>query len=226
MSKRGGYNLVKINTAWFKSGFTPWNKGIKTSVSPWNKGLTVSDPRVRKNIDRMVKTVTSPGFKRPLLVVTPESHVRRRAAKLGDKNPAKRLDVRDKIRCSVLRAYAEHPEILSTRRPSGYNQFSTGYTSIERCIADELDRRSIPYEHNIRIGRYFPDFRILGNVIIECDGEYWHKNDNEIRESYLHSEGYFTFHLKGKRILASASECIDMILAVMNDQDNMSRHIA
>ena len=49
-------------------------------------------------------------------------------------------------------------------------------TSIERKVAKELDKRKIKYKQNINIKNianvdfYLPEH----NVIIECDGDYWH----------------------------------------------------
>ena len=215
MGKRGKYNRVRTNPTTFKPGLTPWNKGVKGVCKAWNKGLTKSDPRVRKNVERMVRTVNAPSFIRPPTVVTPESHARRRDAKLGDKNPSKRPEVREKIRQSVLRLYKEHPEMLENRKHCGYNQHSKGYTSIERLIAAALTKRHIAYSHNVHIGRYFVDFVVMDKVIIECDGEYWHRHDNPARERYLHDQGYFTFHLGGKRITQSSDDCVDIVLRVM-----------
>ena len=101
-------------------------------------------------------------------------------------------------------------------------KFSRGpdnYTDIEKLIADELRKRGIFYVHNFQIGRYAVDFLILNNVIIECDGEYWHQNEDEVkaknRERFLHNRGFFTFHLNGRTIHGSPENCVDKVLNVM-----------
>lgn len=183
-------------------------------MKAWNKGLTKeTDERVAKHS----RTLSERGIRPYNSVPTPE---RRKQSSIRMKlnNPVKDQAVREKIRNSLLKTYKEHPEILSMRRPCGINQYSNHFTSIEQKISEELDKRNVQYIHNFRLGRYFVDFLIFENVIIECDGEYWH-NDTEKelrREKFLHSLGYFTFHLSGKRIKNDPAECIDTVLSVMN----------
>ena len=135
----------------------------------------------------------------------------------GDRNPSKRLSVRKKIRETLLKTYKEHPEILENRKPAGINQYSNCFTSIEKVIAKELNLRNIPFVHNWKAGRYFPDFIIFENVIIECDGKHWHKDKlkEQRRDGYLYKLGYFIFHLKGARITKNPKECIDMVEMIM-----------
>ncbi len=74
-------------------------------------------------------------------------------------------------------------------------------TSIEKSVHEELIRRGIfnfVPEFHISNGNgksYFIDFMILPNICIECDGDYWHnvegaKESDQIRDSYLTSQGY------------------------------------
>ncbi len=148
--------------------------------------------------------------------------------KLGDKNPAKRQDVRNKIRESVLKKYEEdltykkrisdslkkyyqeHPESIEKRKPRSINQYSTYFTSIEKLIADELTSRGAIWEHNTKVGRYFPDF-LIDDWIIEVDGINWH-NDEERekkRDTYLEERGYIVSHLKEKDIHKSPNICLN-----------------
>ena len=161
----------------------------------------------------------------------------RRARMLGDKNPAKRPDVKakirrsllrtyeknpaikDRIRLSLLRTYKEKPEILENRKSSGINQHSKTYTSIERRIAEVLLARGLSFLHNFKVGRYYVDFILMDDVVIECDGEYWHeakdKTKEDKRERFLHDKGYYTFHFAGRRILSNPEECVSTLLNVM-----------
>jgi len=64
-------------------------------------------------------------------------------------------------------------------------------TSIEKPIAEFLDSINVKYDFNkivrTKSSFRFPDFKI-GNLIIECDGEYWHKypnyRDHDIKRDY------------------------------------------
>jgi G:T-mismatch repair DNA endonuclease (very short patch repair protein) len=48
-------------------------------------------------------------------------------------------------------------------------------TRIETLVASMLDRMGVEYRQNAQIGRYNVDF-IIGSVIIECLGDFWHCN--------------------------------------------------
>lgn len=216
------YKKHKDNPTSFKKGLSPWNKGTKGVCVAWNRGLSKEND---ERIARYAKTIKDLGI-RPIPSRTAESYRKISLSKQGDKNPAKRPDVREKIRNSILRMYKIHPEVLNNRKPSGINQFSKNYSSIELLIANEFHRRNIHFIHNFRIGRYFADFLIFDRVVVECDGEYWHKDLKKEyeREKYLHSGGFFTFHLLGKRIKKSPNECIDMIEKVWIGLMNESGH--
>jgi len=82
------------------------------------------------------------------------------------------------------------------------------FTGIELIVKNFLEKHSIKYKHNMRVGYYFPDFIILDNVILECDGEYWHSENNKDyseerekkRDKYLEKKGYLVFHLTEENI--------------------------
>lgn len=199
-------------------GNIPWNKGRKTDKPPWNKGLTKETSKaVAKYVENSSKT--RKGKKRPFNFNNLELRKKMSDIKKGDKNPAKRPEVKEKIRSSVLQMYEKHPEILENRKRSGLNQFSGGFTDIERMIAEELRLKNIGFVHNRRVGRYFADFLIFDRVIIECDGEYWHqdKEKESRRNKYLYDRGYFIFHLDEKRIRDDPKECVKSTVCIAQD---------
>ena len=50
-------------------------------------------------------------------------------------------------------------------------------TRIENKIEDYIKSLNIIYKKNYRIGRFLVDFYLMDyNLIIECDGDYWHSN--------------------------------------------------
>jgi len=203
----------------FQKGHKTWNKGMRGTI-PWNKGLTAqTDDRVKKNA--MATSKTLKGVKRGSVFVTPELHEKLSEPKRGDKNPAKRLIVREKIRRTTLKNYKEHPEILENRKRSGRNQYSYYFTDIERKIVDVLNNCGIEYRHNAPIGRYFADFVIFDKVIIECDGSYWHQSEvaDSKKNEFYHDNGYFVFRLGGDRIHESPEECVRLVIDIMNTFD-------
>ncbi len=171
----------------------PWNAGLKGAMVPWNKGLTKDiDDRIKRSgvkgsetrskniINGKIYNNWSAG-----LTKETDNRIRRKSeAMKGDKNPAKRAVVRDKIRRSLLKTYCDHPEIFRDRKISGMNQYSNKYTSIEKKIADLLVLLGIPFLHNAKIGRYVVDFCIAGKIIILCDGDYWHANPKFYNENF------------------------------------------
>lgn len=59
---------------------------------------------------------------------------------------------------------------------------------LETIVGDILDKHSIEYVHNRKLSPldYRPDFFIPGhNIVIECDGLYWH-SDAIIKDKYYH----------------------------------------
>ena len=55
-------------------------------------------------------------------------------------------------------------------------------SSLEVAIRDELDQRGIRYEHQKRVGPFYVDFYLPDqDLIIECDGEYWHSRPDQVK---------------------------------------------
>lgn len=137
-----------------------------------------------------------------------------RSTRMQLNNPCKRPEIKEKIRQSVIELYRRHPEILENRKPSGTNQYSTYFTTVEKPIKEALEELNISYLHNYRIGKHFVDFLILENCVIECDGKYWHRirsdsTQKEItKDAYLCSRGYHVFRFSEDEIFKNALECI------------------
>ena len=199
----------------FKKGNKPWNLGTKGIMKAWNVGLTKeTDERVLKySLSNIGKPGGRKGYK-----CSEELKKKISIANSGERNAAKRPEVRAKISKTLLQTYKDHPEILENRKVSGHNQFSGHYTSIEKVVKQSLDKLNIPFSHNLRLGRYFADFVIFNNVVIECDGEYWHRNSKEkddIKDSYLHNKGFMTFRLPEKRIMEEKIECVKAVIQIV-----------
>ncbi len=151
----------------------------------------------------------------------------------GDSNPAKRADVRKKIsealkgrslteewreklrrahiglrhsdatRAKMSKTRRENPEtVLKGARASRLANPS----SIELAIEDVLKALGISYESQKAIGFYVVDFYLPEhNLVIECDGEYWHNLPENIardkrKDTYLRKRGYNILRLKEHEI--------------------------
>ncbi len=188
-------------------GNKPWNTGLKLTKPPHNK-LPIKIFYCECCGESFTARITST-----------QKYAPKHYAKLmsSNKNPAKKQKTKDKIRNTLLQTYKNKPEILENRKPSGINQFSGSFSSIEKPIADALKSMNIGFYHNLRVGKYFPDFIIFDNIIIECDGEYWHKDSEKDRkrDCYLMEKGYYIFRLAGKRILKNPKLCVETIISIM-----------
>jgi very-short-patch-repair endonuclease/DNA-directed RNA polymerase subunit RPC12/RpoP len=99
----------------------------------------------------------------------------------------------------------------------------TSMTSIEKKIANFLYKLGISYQFNKYIKTKnsfrFPDFTI-GNLIIECDGEYWHRNrkqEDYERQLELEDIGYRVIRFTDKEIINNwefVKQCILLELSL------------
>jgi len=207
-------------------GRSPSNKGVKRNEPAWNKLPT-----------KTVNCECGCGISFEVRMTSKQKYHKGHYLKLisSGGNPCSKQEVKDKISKTLTETYKAHPEILDkisktlietyknkpeileNRKPSGINQYSGEYTSIEKLIADALTLINIDFRHNIKIGRYFPDFVVFENVIIECDGEYWHKDKESDykRDSYLMDKGYYIFRLAGKRIIKDPIKCIISVVETL-----------
>lgn len=205
----------------FRKGTPPWNKGKRGGHS-WNRGLTKeSDIRVRKNAESTKKTINEM-FKCGKIKVWSKGlrkgndlRVLKCSLRMIKNNPVKSMEVRNKISKSILKLYKNKPEILENRKPSGINQFTGVFSSLELKIKNKLNKLGIKFHHNFKIGRYWADFLILNKVVIECDGEYWHPIGNvhdKIKDKYLIKRGYKVIRIRENKI-----QNVDMILKLSHN---------
>jgi very-short-patch-repair endonuclease len=73
-----------------------------------------------------------------------------------------------------------------------------GETSIEKKVRLFLQTLNIPFEQEYKMARYSLDFFIpLLNLVIECDGTYWHRDAKRDRakNQYLKRHGFKVLRL-------------------------------
>ncbi|WP_141500956.1 endonuclease domain-containing protein [Paenibacillus luteus] len=98
-------------------------------------------------------------------------------------------------------------------------------TSIEIKMANELKRRGLNYidqylfKDKFRLDFLLPDH----NVVIECDGDYWHnlphviKRDNS-KNAYLRACGYRVFRFWERDINADIVKCVDEVIRAIEKE--------
>lgn len=128
------------------------------------------------------------------------------------------------------REYFSTPEGKRKRREAGILgtiAASDGRrTSIEVKMAEELGRRGIEYIEQYNLDDIFvPDFFLPEyRIIIECDGDYWHrlpevvKRDNR-KNAYYKSRRYPYFRFWESEINTDVEACVDIVLAEINESE-------
>lgn len=95
-------------------------------------------------------------------------------------------------------------------------------TYIEVLIQNELESRDILFEKHKVVFKYHQcDFFIKPNIVIECDGDYWHnlpeikKRDKE-NNQLMDNKGYVVMRFWEKEIRENVRKCVDMIEIKIN----------
>mgnify|MGYP001600193110 CR=1 FL=1 len=177
----------------YQQGKPTWNKGIKGKESHmygrkhYRKYQT---PETRQKISLSMK-----GIKKS------EKHrINISNSKKGHLNPAKREDVKEKIR-----------KFRMTQKIPYVN------TSIEIKLYNELIGRNIIFhKHKSILGITQPDAFIEPNICIYADGDYWHnrediKQKDERINNKLTEGGYIVLRYWEHEINANIESCIDEI---------------
>ncbi|MFZ2937622.1 MAG: NUMOD3 domain-containing DNA-binding protein [Candidatus Omnitrophota bacterium] len=90
-------------------------------------------------------------------------------------------------------------------------------TDIEKLIENELIKKSIPYLKQAPIkGIALVDFLLPNNIIIQCDGDYWHskktvKERDSNQDFILTFNNYKVYRFTGTEIKKSAKKCIESV---------------
>lgn len=156
---------------------------ISWNKIPWNKGLTKSsDERVREYANKL--SINKKG-KAPKIEWTEER-------KKEQSERKKRL-------------YQENPEKHPNRKLSNNKN---KWTYPEKVAGDWFNKNNLSYERNMKIDKFYPDF-VLGNIIVEIDGEYWHNQEKDKeRDEKLSSLGYTIYRIKAKERIEEKLEKI------------------
>lgn len=148
------------------------------------------------------------------------SNKKRRLKLLGNKNC---LGVRQSEETKKKHREYRHTEeaILKIKMASikrGQPRVNYQNTSIERKIKRELELRQIEFRQNVPIeGIANVDFLLpKENIIIECDGDYWHNlpgvpERDAFKTKKLKEVGYEVFRFWEHEINKSPSACIDRL---------------
>jgi very-short-patch-repair endonuclease len=151
-----------------------YKNGMKDKI-PWNKGLTKEDPRVAKNANAISEATKG---------------------KIGKPWTAEQKKAKSEWRKQY---HIDHPEAHPNRKLAG-NRSKMSYP--EQVAYDWLTENKVNFEHNKKIGKFFPDFVVNDNVIIEIDGEHWHNEEKDSKkDSFFEEAGYTVIRIKAKEMI-------------------------
>ena len=94
-------------------------------------------------------------------------------------------------------------------------------TSIEIAVQNELKLLGVEFEKQKHIGPYFIDIFIpTKNVVIECDGDYWHgfedrKEKDKMRDEWLEEQGLIVIRLPEYAIRKNAKGLVEYTVKLL-----------
>lgn len=161
---------------------------------------------------KMVKEGTNP-FCNPeiralglRLCNTPEQR-KRCSKRMKLNNPMRNPEIAKKVQESLEKYLTSNPERRINSRMAKLRK-KYKMTWIESRMDDLLNKIGIEHIYQYPILRYNVDFAIPAlRIVIECDGEYWHKNKRKdlLRQRRITKEGWFVLRYSGKKI----NQCLD-----------------
>ena len=88
------------------------------------------------------------------------------------------------------------PDIFTPeKRSEVMSKIKSKGTKIELRLKERLEREGIEFEYQPKM-RGHPDFLIHPNIVVFCDGSFWHGRDWEYLKQKL-AEGYWRDHIGG-----------------------------
>ena len=193
-----GFPKNGINKGWFKANHMAWNKGVN--------GCWSEDVCKRKS-----------------------------NAMMGNSNPMKRTECNEKLRIassrrthskeektkisdSVKNSYDSKLREVRRKQMIEHNLLGNNNdTYIERKVENWLLFNNILYVKQYPIEVGIADFYLPeSNLIIECDGDYWHNMPNRVisdkrKDEYLLSNEYNILRLPEYKINTQFNECMNNI---------------
>lgn len=97
-----------------------------------------------------------------------------------------------------------------------YRKYS-GESGIEQKFRITLQNNNIPFTQEAKIGKYSVDF-LINNVVIELDGDYWHKytqeRDNR-KTKFLEENNFIVFRFTENEINTDILSCLNKVMLVI-----------
>ena len=131
-------------------------------------------------------------------------------------------DTKCKIRETLKKYYIQNPDRLVELRNTAIKQHQekTNYcnTSIERKVKGQLSRMNVRFVQQYAIdNKFICDFFIPDlNLLIECDGTYWHSflsriEGDKLKDNYVKEKGYNMLRLPENVINEKGFEIVNYL---------------
>lgn len=225
-SKRGKYlksKEHKIKLSISNQGNKPWNDGVTGDKfnshfkkgSVWNKGMRGLKVHSEEHKNKLRESMTGNKYKEGISpwnkgkkyksVPCPEEKKKRISSSLKGHPCYKDEGRRRKASLSMIEWYKNHPEaIVAFTERRKHIKIPKKDSSIEVKIQNYLKELNVEYmthqymniEHGYQCDIFIPSI----NLIIECDGDYWHKyptglDRDHIRTKELMEKGFKVLRL-------------------------------
>ena len=145
-------------------------------------------------------------------------HRKASSDRMKENNPSKIPEVRIRMTESYKQTLLDHPE----KHPNKVMAQRGFISNLEKKVMTVLDVLNLKYEHQFPIWRYFVDFALLDyNVVIETDGEYWHRDieKDKYRMEDIESLGWTVIRFPGKMINKDIQSVANEIIRITSNHD-------
>jgi very-short-patch-repair endonuclease len=217
-----------------KKNYIPWNKGKRWNCfklkgrTPWQKILGDNHPKVIEYKKKMAVRMSNERKGKESWSKGKNKNIDNRLMKTS--NSLKKRYKEDKeIKCGFKKGHKlpdNQRKLTSIRMKNGgalkarFAKRKKGDTKIEQLMENYLNEIKIQYVKKYRIDNFEADFFVPSiNLVIECDGEYWHnyphhtKKDIE-RDYYMMKKGFYVVRF-WEREIRNKIYCLNIITQVI-----------
>lgn len=143
--------------------------------------------------------------------LSPEHAKNAGAARRGYKHSEETKTAMSEIRSDRWKSDPAYRKKIVDARKKQANRIS----SLERKVMTVLEELEEEYVFQYVVGeRYFVDFYLPRlHLLVEVDGEHWHKEPNKKRDSWIRRRGFSLCHLSEKKIRKDAKHYLTVLIS-------------
>ena len=187
----------------------PWNKGRN-----WNEMYGKDAEARRKHISKKFSEIDKS--------YTQTEEYRKKVSESKIKQYKEQPELKTQLSLIVKKWAQKHPEHYQKMVTASRHSPNQKKPKTELLMKEKLNANNIYNIPQKRICGFFVDFYLPEyNIIIECDGDYWHNypegTDNDRRKNEIwEKEGYLVLRFWGSEIMQDINKCMDVIMTAIN----------